>query len=410
MPQFSEANLLRLVSELLHEEFKNSPDARARYLPPPESWSSDTFITMTDTSSGSLSLEADSFEFVTLAFAVTRFFQLQDSGLEDYLLRYRRLGEWCQVIAEARTQGAENIGFSSSGTTGPSKTCVHSWSTLMGEVEFFAQLFSTLPGFDIKRVITLVPGHHLYGFLFGLLLPEYRKLPVISGLKAIGMAQARRLDAGDLIVGFPFMWRELSRQGASFPPGVVGLTSTAPCDPTIIANLKGQGLEQMMEIYGSSETGGIGYRLAPDQPFELLTLWDRGSDGQSLTHTSTGRELALEDRVRWHSERQLTLIGRVDKALQVGGINVYPYAIAERLQSLHSVAQASVRPTGAEGSERLKAFIVPASPDLTKAELEAELRRWCNANLSTSETPISFTFGTQLPKGNLGKAADWTAK
>lgn len=408
MPQFSPSSLLRLVSELLHEELKTSSSTHANHLPPPQDWPSDTCITAADTVSAALSLEADSFEFVSLAFAVTRFFQLQDSGLEDYLLRYRKLNEWCQVITEARTQGAENIGFTSSGTTGPAKTCVHSWSDLIKEVAFFSGLFKAQPGFELKRIITLAPAHHIYGFLFGLLLPEYQQLPVYSGLKAIGMAQARRLEPGDLLVGFPFIWGELSRQGASFPPGIVGLTSTAPCDPAFIANLKRQGLARMVEIYGSSETGGIGYRLDTEQPFELLPRWNKGADKQSLVDSANGRELPLQDRVLWQDERHLTPIERLDQAVQVGGINVYPQAIAERLQSLESVALARVRPAGAEGGERLKAFIVPADIKQPRTELETALRHWCHTHLSTPETPTSFTFGTQLPSGALGKAADWT--
>lgn len=408
MFHLTQNSLLRLVSELLHEELKNSRGARAGHLPPPGDWPAETSITLADTADAPLSLEADSFEFVALAFAVTRFFQLQDSGLEDYLLRYRRLDEWCEVIAEGRTQGAENIAFASSGTSGPAKICIHQWRDLVQEVAFFSRLFDTLPGFELKRVVTLAPAHHIYGFLFGLLLPDYRGLPMHSGLEAMGMAQTRHLKSGDLLVGYPFIWRQLSRQQARFPEGIVGLTSTAPCDPHIIKSLKAQGLMELVEIYGSSETGGIGYRTATDRPFELLPRWNKGNDGESLRDSSTAAEIALEDRVHWQDERHLTPVGRRDRAVQVGGINVYPQAIAERLESLGSVARALVRPPSDDEGERLKAFIVPARSEQSKAELEAELHRWCRAHLSTPETPISFTFGARLPSGAMGKPTNWT--
>jgi len=408
MIQLSQDSLLRLASDLLYDHLKASRDTGAQHLPPPETWTGDTHITPAASSASTLSLEADSLEFVSLASTVMRFFQLQDSGLEDYLLRYRRLDEWCQLVARARAQGIQALGFASSGSTGPAKTCIHNWQDLVQEIDFFASLLEGLPQFELKRVVTLVPSHHIYGFLFGLLLPEHQQVPACRGLSAIGMAQARRLQAGDLLVGHPFLWRELSQQGSSFPEGVVGLTSTAPCDPAVIARLKDQGLSQMLEIYGSSETAGVGYRFSTHEPFELLPRWDKGPSGESLVDRFKGRELSLEDRVRWQDSRHLTPTGRLDRAVQVGGVNVYPQAIARKLEALASVAQAQVRLGCGEQAERLKAFIVPTNPEQPNSELEAELTEWCRSQLSAPETPTRFSFGRQLPSGNLGKAADWT--
>lgn len=408
MTQLSQDSLLRLTSDLLYDHLKASRGTGAQHLPPPETWTGDTHITPTADKTSALSLEADSFEFVSLASTVMRFFQMQDSGLEDYLLRYRRLDEWCELIAQGRSQGTQTLGFASSGSTGPAKTCIHNWQDLVQEVDFFAGLLEELPQFELKRVVTLVPSHHIYGFLFGLLLPEHQQVPVCRGLKAIGMAQARRLQAGDLLVGHPFLWRELSQQGAQFPAGVLGLTSTAPCDPAVIARLKDQGLLQMLEIYGSSETAGIGYRFSTDEAFELLPRWDKGPSGESLVDRFKGRELALEDQVCWQDERHLTPTGRLDLAVQVGGINVYPRAIARKLEGLASVARARVRIGSGEQGERLKAFIVPTNPEQPHSELEAQLKDWCRSQLSAPETPTHFSFGQQLPTGNLGKATDWT--
>jgi len=164
----------------------------------------------------------------------------------------------------------------------------------------------------------------------------------------------------------------------------------------------------MLEIYGSSETAGIGYRFSTDEAFELLPRWDKGPSGESLVDRFKGRELALEDRVCWQDERHLTPTGRLDRAIQVGGINVYPQAIARKLEGLTSVAQARVRIGSGEQGERLKAFIVPANPEQPHSELEAQLSDWCRKQLSAPETPTHFSFGRQLPSGNLGKAADWT--
>jgi acyl-coenzyme A synthetase/AMP-(fatty) acid ligase len=56
---------------------------------------------------------------------------------------------------------------------------------------------------------------------------------------------------------------------------------------------------------------------------------------------------------------------------------------------------------------RVKAFIVPARPDLDLAEMRRELDLWTAATLTAPERPRAFTFGSALPAGPLGKAIDW---
>ena len=116
------------------------------------------------------------------------FFQLQDSGLEDYLLCYRRLDEWCALIAQGRDHGIQTMAFVTSASTGPTKTCIHSWQDLVQEIAFFASLLEGLSHFELRRVVTLVPSHHIYGFLFGLLLPEHQQVPVHRGLQGRELA------------------------------------------------------------------------------------------------------------------------------------------------------------------------------------------------------------------------------
>ena len=43
----------------------------------------------------------------------------------------------------------------------------------------------------------------------------------------------------------------------------------------------------------------------------------------------------------------------------------------------------------------------------TTAEILPDLRRYLNGQLSSHEMPRAFTFGTQLPVNEMGKACDW---
>jgi acyl-coenzyme A synthetase/AMP-(fatty) acid ligase len=61
----------------------------------------------------------------------------------------------------------------------------------------------------------------------------------------------------------------------------------------------------------------------------------------------------------------------------------------------------------AEGN-RVKAFIVPALPDLDLDEMRRELDLWVAATLTAPERPRAFTFGSALPVDPLGKSIDWS--
>jgi long-chain acyl-CoA synthetase len=353
---------------------------------------------------------ADSLELLSLATCVATFFNIYDSGLEDYLLRFKTLGEWTDLVATARQRGSENVTFATSGSTGAPKQCLQRWSSLVSETAFFAECLGPNSNQPVQRIIALSPCHHIYGFIFSILLPLQLQLPVIRGPEALAMVHQRRLQAGDLIIGFPFIWRQLSRQGASFPGGITGITSTGPCDPQVIGELQHQGLDRMIEVYGSSETAGIGVRYDPEEPFKLLARWQRGSRADTLTECGAGTEYELSDQLQWLDQAYFRPAGRLDKAVQVGGINVFPACIAERLQSLPEVAAAAVRLMSPLEGERLKAFIVPAEGYADNDALEALLRAWCTRNLTATERPKAFTFGLTLPHSTMGKKSDWSIR
>ena len=84
-----------------------------------------------------------------------------------------------------------------------------------------------------QRVVCLVRSHHIYGFLFGVLLPRvWGGVPVLH----LPGEQLARLPAqvrpGDLVVGYPEGWAALARLVPQWPDDVVGVTSTAPWWPT----------------------------------------------------------------------------------------------------------------------------------------------------------------------------------
>jgi len=351
-------------------------------------------------------LGLDSLERLSVAAALNEALHLHESGIEDLLLAHRYFGEWLQVAAEGLAIFDASLTFRTSGSSGAAKACSHALCNLWQEVEHLAGL---LP--DTRRVLAAVPAHHMYGFLFTVLLPDRLGCTdVIDIRRMTPQAVAAMMQPGDLVISHPAHWAVLARHAGRLPSGVQGVTSTAPCPDALARSLEEMGLRRLTQVYGSSETAGIGTRTAAGSAFQVMPFWSRDADDDHrLLRTAADGSIsshAIQDRLEWMDEREFSLCGRLDEAVQVGGTNVFPARVRQLLLDHPQVADAQVRLMRPEEGSRLKAFVVPstgADPEV----LRSELWRWTESRLTAPERPKAFAMGYQLPRNAMGKLSDW---
>jgi long-chain acyl-CoA synthetase len=397
----SRENLLRVIVSLAADEMAN---LRQREVPPGESlaWSAETLAG--EEGPGSLAL--DSLGRIDVATRVNQFFHMHEAGIEDYLLTAKTLGEWAAVVAEALRLGAANISFRTSGSTGVAKVCTHPMAEIVEEAIELGRILNAP-----ARIVSLVPPHHIYGFIFTVVLPEILGCEVLDARAHAPGRIRQELRDGDMIAATPHLWRYLAGSIGGFPAGVTGSTSTAPMPQDLAEALKAQGLSVLTEIYGSSETSGIGWRRNSAEPFQLLGYWSVAEDGQALRRGSTERWIALPDAVAVEAPGFIRPVGRRDGAVQVGGINVFPARVRDMLLTCPGVADAAVRAFSVGGDaarQRLKAFIVPTDAAVDPASAEAALRAFAAENLEGVERPAAYAFGSALPRNAMGKLQDWS--
>jgi len=363
------------------------------------------------TSLGEDGLGLDSLERMSVAAALSEALHLHESGADELLTTQPSFGDWLKITGRALEQFDARLTFRTSGSSGQPKPCTHTLADLQQETRFLAGLFAGAHPEPLRRVLTAVPAHHIYGFLFTVLLPvELGHLPV-QDVRALAVnSLPQRLSSGDLLVSHPVHWALLARHASALPAGVVGATSTAPCPDATAQVLVDLGLHRLVQVYGSSETAGIAWRDAPAAPYELMTHWTRpeGRDHELLRlsdHTAP-RAFVLQDALNWHSPRRFNVAGRLDQAVQVGGINVFPSRVREVLLQHPEVADAAVRLVALQDSARLKAFVVP-KPDVDTVDLIQRLDSWLAPRLSTAERPRAFVLGAELPRNAQGKLVDW---
>jgi long-chain acyl-CoA synthetase len=352
-------------------------------------------------------LGLDSLERLSIASALSEALHLHESGIEDLLLARRHFGGWLNVVSEGLAAFDSRLTFRTSGSSGVAKACPHALANLLQEVEHLATLVA-----GTRRVLAAVPAHHIYGFLFTVLLPDRLGCSEVIDIRRMTpKAVVSIMRPGDLVISHPEHWSVLARHAGRLPSGVLGITSTAPCPDPLARSLEDIGLATLTQVYGSSETAGIGTRTTAGAPFRLMPFWSRdaddahlllrvGLDGSICSH-------AIQDRLEWLDDRQFRVCGRLDEAVQVGGNNVFPARVRQVLVDHPQVSDAAVRLMTPEEGSRLKAFVVPA-PGTDPAALQLDLWRWTESRLTAPERPKAFNIGDQLPRNVMGKLSDWS--
>lgn len=391
--------LNRFLCDLLAGEFARlRPGSSSRNAP--HSWP-ETF------SLGQEGLGADSLDVLHLAAALNEALHLHRSGIEDYLLVRRTVGEWLDICEAALGRFDGALSFRTSGSTGEGKRCEHPLAALEEEAEMLAAILASAADRP-RRIVTVVPAHHIYGFLFTVLLPTRLAVPVVDGRGTSPGGLAARLAPGDLVVAHPDWWGALLRSGASLADRVTGTSSTAPCPPSTAHGLRGIGLARLVEVFGSSETAGLGWRETADAPFRPFPWWQFGDEGRVSRRLIDGTVLSitLQDRLV-HGEEGFRPSGRLDTVVQVGGVNVSLAAVQTHLTGHRYVEAAAVRLMRPEEGIRLKAFVVPTRDAPPRGELCRQLSDWIEATLPAPQRPRALTVGPTLPVNAMGKPCDW---
>jgi acyl-coenzyme A synthetase/AMP-(fatty) acid ligase len=224
---------------------------------------------------------------------------------------------------------------------------------LFGEARLLAQRFGIGPS---DTILAAVPPYHIYGMLFSVLLPLVSGARVIAETPFLpreieGLAEQH---GASVLVAAPAHYRALAAGGVGIPGLRMAFSSGGFLD-------EGDGLRfgelshtRVVEVYGSTETGGIASRCRQDgeadwEPFPVIE-W--GVDGERLCvrspFLSPGLELRKDgmfitgDRVERVPGGRFRLLGRADGVVKVGGKRVDLEDVRRRLLALHGVRDALV--------------------------------------------------------------------
>ncbi|WP_031433987.1 AMP-binding protein [Methylomarinum vadi] len=341
----------------------------------------------------------------------------------------RLLGDWAQSN-EGRISVASSIdnGFSlqpldlhrpqltifTSGSGGEPKAITKSLLQLQNEVETLERQWGKLLG--SASALATVSHQHIYGLLFRLLWPlaagrtfhsqmylspePMLKAAILPAYWVASPAQLKRLD--DLTA-----WNQLASLTAIFSSGGPLPVAAAEC----IERESGQ---PVIEIYGSSETGGIGWRSLPIvrrwMPFPGIELGldDQGRCRLASPYLPEPGSCLLDDRLELNDDGRFELAGRVDRIVKVEEKRLSLDQLERTLQRSQWVEQAYCQLV--EGSrDRIAALIVSTESGMALLQQEGRsalirrLRRHLMQDFETVVLPRKWLFMDAMPQTAQGK-------
>lgn len=312
-----------------------------------------------------------------------------------------------------------------SGTTGRGKAVPKSLRHLELEVQALHAQLSPLVG--DAPVFGSASHQHLYGMLFRVLWPLASARP-FHARALLHAEELRPRLAAHGPVAFASVPAHLKRlaQHDGFEALArccrVVFSSGGPLDPDTAARWEAALGEAPVEIFGSTETGGVAWRRqgrgregAAWTPFAGVRVSRDASDGRLRVHSpiaSLGDAragFALGDRVRLLPDGRFVAEGRADRVLKIGEKRLSLPDMEERLREHPWVAAAALLPT-VRGSETRVAAVVVLAPGGREAldaggprEVSRALREVLAGEWDRVLLPRVFRFVDALPENAQGK-------
>ena len=299
----------------------------------------------------------------------------------------------------------------SSGSTGEPKAIPKAWPQLEAELRVQMALWGErLAG---TRVLASVSHQHIYGLLFRILLPLGLGRPFDR--RSIDYPEQLALQTAPwCLIASPAFLSRLDPAIAAAGCRLI-VSSGGPLQLEDARQARALFGQLPVEIFGSSETGGIGWR----QRHQVQTPWTtlpgvevRVGPDQGLLLRSpflpTAEWLACADRIALH-EGGFELLGRQDRVVKLEEKRVSLDEVEARLQALEEVEAAAVLPLQQGQRQILGAVLVLSElgaarwaelgPGRFLLALRQQLRPW----LEPVALPRSVRRVEQMPVNAQGK-------
>lgn len=267
------------------------------------------------------------------------------------------------------------------GSTGTPKMWSKSSLNLFAEALFLAQEYRLGPE---DTIVATVPTQHIYGLLFSVLVP------LVAGAATVNQVAFFPADVAELtlahratvLVASPVHYKAMAALLPDCGSFRLAFSSGGMLEEEAAIRFHQRTGSAVVEVYGSTETGGIAVRCRAhgDVAWTPLAAVDCVVDADKLLVSSPFVSIGVPlsergfftagDRVESAGDREFHLLGRADGVVKVGGKRVVLEDVQEKIARIPGVGSAFVFSVPAAGG-RENNIAALVETELSVAQLRA---------------------------------------
>jgi acyl-coenzyme A synthetase/AMP-(fatty) acid ligase len=298
-----------------------------------------------------------------------------------------------------------------SGSSGEPKRILKHLAQLDAECRVHERCWGSLAG--DATIIATTPYHHIYGLLFRLLWPMCSGRVFDNATLGDPVLLSARLAAldGAVLISSPAHLSRLPETivGGAGKPRLV-FSSGGPLTKETADFIKQLWNAAPIEIYGSTESGGIAWRRqTEDVRWTLLpeVVADTAADGALLVRspfTGGSGALRMEDTAELHHKGRFSLGARLDRIIKIEEKRLSLPEMEVWLAAHAAVAACALAPMRIEGRGVVGAVVVPR-PGYSgeRKALIDTLKEHLRGRFDAVLLPRRWRFVEQLPYNERGK-------
>ncbi|MFB9215995.1 AMP-binding protein [Vibrio sinaloensis] len=300
-----------------------------------------------------------------------------------------------------------------SGSSGKPKAIDKTLIQLETEIAILEQLWGERIG--PSRIESTVSHQHIYGLLFRLLWPLCAGRAFAIANLEFPEQLVHHAAENVALISSPALLKRLNEEHQTSPLGTV-FSSGGPLPHSAATHSKALFGQLPIEVFGSTETGGIAYRqqLQASTPWQLFPSIDAELNNEGClrlksAHIDGENWYQTADECRFHDKVHFELLGRTDRIVKVEEKRISLVEVEKRLDQLDWIDESAV--ISMQDGQRLvlNAVIVltPAGQQhmsqLGKGKfwlaLRNELRNW----LEPIAIPRRYRVLSEIPLNSQGK-------
>jgi acyl-coenzyme A synthetase/AMP-(fatty) acid ligase len=244
--------------------------------------------------------------------------------------------------------------FFTSGSTGEPVGALKTKENLESEVAVLSRM---LAKYCIKKVVVTVPFIHIYGMLVGLLYPLLNGIDIVLKEHFLPHDLLELVEEGTLVVTTPLYIKALNQLSERKDLSqTLFISSTAPLDGQNIMLFREKFHADVMQLFGSTETGGIAYKMNEEElwtPLEKVRIGRNESGELNVSSPFVSSHLYEQEFMQTkgviqtfdyieQEEGRFRLVGRSSKIFKVAGKRYSAIQVEQILEEIEGVTRALV--------------------------------------------------------------------